>query len=181
MALDRDLLYNTDLPEEDTVLSLMGLPIAEGFDPGDLVEVAGESLKDSDTGLPIPDGVYSVSSAEAGLVSLVQYNPVTKVTGGREYTVHDQDLEQAIFAGDARFKKHLGEGRYRGSVDDPRQIRAMFVKGHLRKKKDRPHGGTSLQYSKVPFKKFQSGNPNPQFQRDIARRRRAARKEDRPE
>lgn len=174
--LSRDILYNPDLSPEDTVLALLGLPLAEGMDSGDLFEITKDDiLHDADTGVAVPSGHYSVTASEAGLVHMVQFNPTRKTYGGKEYSVHAKAMEQQIVAGCVKLAEYIGEGRYQGTVDDPRQIRAMFVKGYLRKQ-DRADGGTNLQYARRSFPRFQSGNPNPEWQMNRTRKGRKRRR-----
>lgn len=174
MSISRDVLYNPSLSAEDAVLALMGLPVNEGIDSGDLIEVVKEDvLYDVETGISVPVGHYSVTGAANQLVHIVQYNPARQMIGGKEYTIHAQHVEECILANDVIFIQHIGEGRYRGSVTDPREIRAMFVKGYL-KKKDRPGGGTDLKYARRSFKNFQSGSPNPEYPLNRRRQKRAA-------
>ena len=162
MTLSRDILYNNTLSPEDAVLALLGLPLDEGFNNGDLFEITKDYvLQDADTNVGVPAGHYSVTSAESNLVHMIQFNPENKTYGGKEYSVHAKEMEEQIVAGCVKINKYLGEGRYQGTVDDPRQIRAMFTKGYL-KKQNRPEGGTDLRYNSRAHPTFQSGTPNPE-------------------
>jgi hypothetical protein len=173
MPLSRDLLYNTDLSHEDAVLALLDMPVEEGFSPGDMLEVVADDFEDADTGTPVPPGHYVITSAENGLVHIVQHNTERNITGGKEYAVLDANMEIGVVGGGIKVFQHLGEGRYRNSVKDPREIRAMFVKGYL-KKRGRKGGGTDLLYARRSFKNFQSGNPNPEYPLNRRRQKRRA-------
>lgn len=174
--MDRDVLYNSTLSPEDAVLAMLGLSLDEGVNNGDIFEVTtADELHDVDTGIGVPAGHFSVTAAEDGLVHIVTFNPANKTYGGKEYSLHSKHLEQQIVAGVVVFPKTLGEGRTPGTVQDPRQIRAMFVKGYLRKQ-DRADGGTNLQYARRSFPSFQSGNPNPEFRVNKARNSRKRRR-----
>jgi hypothetical protein len=171
MSLSRETLYDPNISAEDAVLALLGL--TEGFVSGDLIEVVEGVLEDADLGTPVPAGHYVITAAQDNLVHIVQHDPERKVTGGKEYAIHATAMEACVVGGDVKVYQHLGEGRYRNSVKDPRQIRAMFVKGYLRKK-NKPGGGTDLQYSRRSFKNFQSGNPNPEYSLNRRRQKRRA-------
>lgn len=174
MPISRDMLYNPELSAEDAVLAMLGLSLDEGMNPGDLFELVKEDvLHDVDTGIAVPTGFYSVTDAVNQLVYVVQYNPVRKIIGGKEYTIHAKNVEECIVAGDCVLQEYMGEGRHRGSVTDPREIRAMFVKGYL-KKKEKPGGGTDLKYARRSFKNYQSGSPNPEYPLNRLRQKRSA-------
>lgn len=172
--MNRDFLYNQALSPEEAVLVMLDLPLDEGFDSGDLFKITIEgALKDADTGIDVPVGYYSVTDVSDSLVHLVQYIPETKTYGGKEYSVTPRELEELVMSGGVCFRELFDEGRYRGSVTDPREIRAMFVKGYLRKK-NKPGGGTDLQYARRSFSKFQSGNTNPEYALNRRRQKRRA-------
>jgi hypothetical protein len=167
----RDILYNESISAEDAVLALLGHPINESLAPGDILVLSSEETKDADTGLAIPSGHYSVTCVQDGLIFIVVYNPETRTTGGKEYAIRDRDAFPAISSGQIQVNKHLGEGRYRGTVTAPNELKAMFSKGYLRKKNTSQ--GTQLEYHPRAFPQYQSGRTNPEHRMN---RVRAARK-----
>lgn len=154
------------------MLALVGAPLDEGLNAGELIDLHTETLKDVDTGLVVPAGMYTIAETDGQLVYLVQHNQETQTTGGREYTVHAQAFEECILGGDVT----LHEGRIPGTVVNPREIHMMFKKGYLRKRK-KPGGGTALQYSPRAFPKYQSGEPNPEYKMNKVRRQHRKRME----
>ena len=120
MTLSRETLYDSDLSAEDAMLSLLGL--TEGFVASDMIEVIEGVLEDSDLGTPVPPGHYVITDSQDNLVHIVQHDLERKVTGGKEYVIHATAMEECVVGGDVKVYQHLGEGRYRNSVNDPRHV-----------------------------------------------------------
>lgn len=175
--MDRNALYNPEMSPEDAVIAMLGLPLREDMEPGDVIEIlANDFATDADIGSPVPAGRYRVSDTESNLVHLIQFNPDTSTVGGKEYTIRGDELERLIASGNIRFYECVEEGRIRGTVDDPRELHVLFRKGYLQLF-PKAGGGHKLSYRRRAHSKYSSGKPNPEYKLNRKRQQRRLQRE----
>lgn len=187
--MNRNLLYNPNLTEEESVVLMLGIPMTDGLSKGMCLSIEEDnSLFDIDLGLPVAQGLYIIDSIEDNILEITEY----KTTNN--YSIYEEDTEPLLETGVVVIQENVEsftsnlfeDGKpgqsglpkgYMGAVKavNPPAYNAMtntlFKKGYLQKFRN-DKGATTVKYKKRAFPSYASGNPNPEYKTNQRRARR---------
>lgn len=187
--MNRDLLYNLDMSDEESVIRMSGIQMAEDLHKGQYLSIEKfNAIYDADINLPVFPSLYKITEANNGILEIEDYVSHSK------YSIYEEDAESLLEEGYCVIQENIeacssflfedGQPGRSGlptgyikaikSFNQPAynyMTNTLFKKGYLQKFRD-GEGKTSVKYRKRAFPKFASGNPNPEWNTNMQRSKR---------